>query len=89
MKVAVAGICFLRRGSRNVIRRMSAIEAATCIISQTIHRLSDVTDMNLLLGHVDDLVRKIPVYELTCLPNEEAARLSYETMRRGAEEIGL
>ena len=31
----------------------------------------------------------IPVFELECLPNEAAARLSYETMRRKAEEIGL
>ena len=37
----------------------------------------------------DKLVQMIPVYEMECLPNEEAARLSYETMRRGAEEAGF
>jgi hypothetical protein len=38
---------------------------------------------------VDRLVREIPIYELTNKPELDAARLSYETMHRGAEEANL
>ena len=34
-------------------------------------------------------LEEVPVYELENLPNADAARLSVETMRRGAEETGI
>ena len=34
-------------------------------------------------------VKEIPVYELLCLPDVDAAQLSYKTMRQGAKEAGL
>ncbi len=89
MKVPLAGICFLRRGEENSIRRLDAMEATARIFSQTMHRFKDVNNLDLLVSHVDKLVKEIPVYELYCLPNENAARLSYETMRRGAMEADL
>ena len=68
---------------------MTAIEATAHVFAQTIHRFKDTEKLDLLVSHVDKLVREIPVYELSCLPNEDAARLSYETMRRGAMEADL
>lgn len=87
MKVPLGGICFLRRGESNAIRRLSPLEASAQIISQTIHRFKSEDRLDLLLSHVDKLVREIPVYELCCTPTTDAALLSSETMRRGAEEI--
>lgn len=89
MKVPLAGICFLRRGEENSIRRLSPKEASTRIISQTTRRFKTEKRLDLLLSHVERLVTMIPVYELFCRPDADAARLSSETMRRGAEEIGL
>jgi hypothetical protein len=89
MKVPLGGICFLRRGEANTIRRLPIPEATAGIISQTVRRFQTVDRLDLLLKHVENLVTRIPVYELHCLPNSDAARLSYETMRQGAEEIGL
>ena len=89
MKVPLAGICFLRRGQENSIRRLSPLEATTRIISQTTRRFKTEERLDLLLKHVEKLVSMIPVYELFCTPEPHAARLSSETMRRGAEEIGL
>ena len=43
----------------------------------------------LMLDHVGNLVQNIPVFELENRPEPAAARLSYETMRRAAEEVGL
>ena len=88
-KVPLAGICFLRRGSENTIRRLPPFEATTYIISQTMRKFKDAEKLDLLLSHVDKLVSEIPVYELFNKPEPEAAKLSFETMRLGAEEAGL
>lgn len=88
-KVPLAGICFLRRGQENTIRRLDELEATTRILSQTMRRFKDVERLDLLLSHIDRLVKEIPVYELYNKPELDAARLSYETMRQGAKEAGL
>ena len=31
---------------------------------------------------ISDIIRLVPVYHLGCLPDEEAARLSYSTLKR-------
>lgn len=59
------------------------------LLSQTIHRFRDPARLDLMLRHLEALVVEIPVYELENRPEMEAARLSYETMRRGAEEAKL
>ena len=89
IKVPLAGICFLKQGEENAIRRVSNIEAISMIISQTHRRFKSTDGLDKMLDLVDQLVREIPIYELTNRPEPEAARLSYETMRRGAEEAGL
>lgn len=89
MKVPLAGICFLKRGEENRIRRLSAQEAIPMILSQTLNRFYYESTLDLLLNHINDLVEEIPIYELYNKPVPEAALLSYEKMRRGAEEAGL
>ncbi len=89
MKVPLAGICFLEQAKENQIRRLRPIEAIPMILSQTIRQFGDEQGLDLLLGHLDRLVDTIPVYKLRNLPQLEAAALSYETMRCGAEESGL
>ena len=88
-KVPLGGICFLRRGEENSIRRLDPLEATKYILSQTTRKLNKVENLDLLISHVDKLVREIPIYELFNKPVPEAAQLSYETMRRGAQEAGL
>ena len=39
-----------------------------------------------MLSHLTKLVEEIPIYELVNRPEIEAAKLSYETMRSGAQE---
>lgn len=88
-KVPLAGICFLKQANQNSIRRLSNQEALQRILGQTVWRFRDVKRLDQLLRYLDDLVGRIPVYELENRPEPEAARLSFDTMRRGAEEIGL
>lgn len=89
MKVPVAGICFLKQAPENRIRQLSPVEAIQKIVAQTTRKFSRVENLDLMLRHVEKLAFEIPVFELENRPEPEAARLSYETMRRKAEEIGL
>ena len=89
MKVPVAGICFLKQGPKNEIRRMDKLEAAQRIVGQTIFKFQDAEMLDKLFAQVEKLVEKIPVFEMENRPEPEAVHLSYETMRRGAEEFGL
>ena len=89
MKVPVAAICFLKQAPENRIRRLSQAEAVSRIISQTIRKFKKVERMDLMLSHVEKIVREIPIFELENRPEPAAAQLSYETMRKAAEESGL
>lgn len=89
MKVPLAGICFLKQAQENKIRRLEPQEALQKVLSQTIFRFPDPKMLDRMLTLLDCLVRQIPIYELENRPEPEAACLSYETMRRGAEEKGL
>ena len=89
MKVPVAGICFMKQARENRIRRLSQSEAVTKIIRQTIRKYKNVARLDLMLSYVEKIVQEIPVFELENRPEPDAARLSYETMRKAAEEMGL
>ena len=85
-KVPLAGICFLQQAKENKIRRLDAKEVLSRLIAQTLFRFKSVGSLDMLLATVDKLVREIPVFELENRPEPEAALLSYETLRRAAEE---
>lgn len=87
-KWPLGGICFLGKSQENRIRRLPAAEALPLILAQTTYRLPPQY-MELLLASLDSLLREIPVFLLENRPEEAAARLSFETMRRAAEEEGL
>lgn len=88
-KVPLGAVCFLKQAGENRIRRLAPQAALAKIMGQTIHRMGSAENLDLMLSHLEKLVQMIPVYELENRPEPEAARLSYETMRHGAEEMGL
>ena len=88
-KVPLAGICFLKQAKENKVRKISANEAMQNIFSQTFYKFRKAEKLSMLLSVVDKLVREIPIFELENRPEPAAARLSYETMRTAAEEMGL
>ena len=89
MKVPLAGICFLKQGKQNRIRRLSPQEALQKILGLTVWQRLPLEQLDLLLSHLDHLLANIPAFELENRPEPEAARLSYTTMQRAAEEMGL
>lgn len=86
MKVPLAGICFLKRGEENVIKRLTPLEATSRVISQTLRRFNKPENLDRMIELVDRLVSEIPIYELYNKPEPEAAMLSYNTMSRSSEE---
>ena len=88
-KAPLAGVCFLKRGEENKIRRMTKFEAMQRILGQTIYKLKNEDQLDKLIKSLELFLNDIPVYELENLPEISAAQLSYETMFRGAEEAGL
>ncbi len=86
-KVALAGICFLRRGEQNAIRRLGPAEILPRLMAQTMHNLGpNAMDRLLCLG--ERLIEEVPVFEMQCLANADAARLSCETMKKAMEDAG-
>ncbi len=88
-RVPLAGICFLKRGQENVIRRLEEKDVIGHVLYQTLYRFRAVERLDSLLDNLSMLVREVPVFELENLPEEAAAHLSYETMSRAAKEMGL
>lgn len=88
-RVALAGICFLEQGETNSIRRLSSKEALIKMLTQTNRKFKSAGRLDLKLDLVERLINDIPIYELTNNATPESAVLSYETMRKGAEEAGL
>lgn len=89
VKVPLAGICFLKQAPVNSIRRLDNMEAFSMFLTQTLYKNLEAEEMSDLLKTADQLIREIPIFELRNLPVPDAARLSYETMHRAAEEVGL
>ena len=88
-KAPLAGVCFLKQGSENKIRRLSGFEAMQKILGQTIYKFDEAVKLDRLLKSVEAFIAVIPVYELENIPETSAAELSYETMLAGAKEAGL
>ena len=82
LRAPVAGICFLRRGARAAIRRLSPLEAAAAIISQTNNRFGTAEGLSWLTEPLESLISAVPIYELTGNCPEESARLSHEIMTK-------
>lgn len=78
----VGGIAFLKRGEENSIRPITPGEALPRLMAQSLLKLSK-TQMEVQLTLVDSLLRKVPLWELTCRNDDEAAQLAHRAMTGG------
>lgn len=88
-RAPVVGLCFMKKADHNAIRRLSQLEAMQKVLGQTLRRYESEDKLDRMLVTLDQFLQEIPVYELENKPEPEAVRLSYETMRAGAQEAGL
>jgi hypothetical protein len=80
MCVPVGGICFLSRAEKNSIRRLSPNEGLAPMLEQTF-RPEDAKGTEQMLNLLTELCMRVPLWALSCNISEEAAQLSYHTMK--------
>ena len=78
-RAILGGICVLKRGERNEIRRISGKEAFLGIYSETL-RPKGPRDMNRVLDIIEGLIDRVPVWELKCNAEPDAVRVSFSAM---------
>lgn len=76
----VRGICFLKQDRENRIRTLGQTESLALMLNNT-WRPKDSQRMDRLLDMIERVVTEIPVYELRCTGEPEAARLAHEVMK--------
>ena len=71
----------LRQEKQNVITKLNVFQAFAALQPSTSPSLS-YSDFysSKVIENLDSILRQVPVYQLGCLPNDEAARLAYETL---------
>lgn len=78
-KMPLKGICFVQRGTTNSIRRIEAIDCLSLLFKQ-IYLPADTLAAGLTLELVDMLIKKVPLYVLTCDISEDAVRCGFEAL---------
>ena len=77
----LSGICFVKRGTTNSIRKIEPEEYVMMLFNQ-IYMPMDQTAVGQTLELVDTLVKHVPLYLLTCDMSEDAVRCSFEALTR-------
>ena len=77
----VQGICFLEQSPENRIRALSASEVTRRIFRQLLLPQEE-EELDRYWALLEKMLDTVPFYLLECNRDPEAARLSYETMRR-------
>ncbi len=75
----LAAICVIKRGSENSIRTLSSAEAIRLLMKQ-LYLPKNAEGLNLTLELLDKILKKIPIYELTCDISKQAVKTSFEKM---------
>ena len=78
-RALLSGICVLKRGRENRIRRLNSAEGLNALMRQIYFpRLSGTAPE--MLGVLDSILTLVPVWELECDISEDAVRCSFEAM---------
>ncbi len=75
----LTALCFIARGSGNVIRRITSHDAAGRIMNQIL-LIRDGTNISETLDLTDALLTAVPSYELTCTISPDAAVVAHDGM---------
>ena len=79
VRVPLAGIALLRRGEENLITPTGGISAIQRIFKQ-VNRPKDPQYREKLLELLDRLFRDVPIWDLQCNMDIQAARVAYDAM---------
>lgn len=80
-QMPVQGICILRRGKENAIRKISAIEGYPDLYKQTYRPEREKEKVIRTLSLLKQIAERVPLYEMHCNISEAAAELAWNTMK--------
>ena len=80
--VPVRALIWLEQAKQNRIAPLNAAQAMQVMLQQAMMPVWDDAAMDGATALMADLAQKLPFYHLQCLPDEAAARLTYETIRK-------
>lgn len=86
VRVPVAGICFLHRTEKNEIKPFSGHKAIFSLLEQTA-RPPSAELRGLLMTLCDKLLTTVPVWQMGCNMDPQAAHVSFDAMSRGRKEL--
>ena len=78
--VPVQAMIVLKQTPENSIRELTGFEKVTAVSNNVFYPRWLENGMELCLETLDHLLTKVPVYELSCRPDEDAVRLTEETI---------
>lgn len=79
VRVPVAGICFLHQAKDNSIKPLTGPKTIVSLLEQT-GRPADARLRIKLMELLDQLINEIPIWQMGCNMNPEAAVMSYQAM---------
>lgn len=78
--VPVEALIILKQAPENSIRKLEGFEKVTAVSNSVFYPRWLENGMELCLETLDHLLSKLPVYELSCRPDEEAVDLTEKTI---------
>ena len=75
----LAGICVIKRGEKNSIKRIEESAVLKALLRQ-IYMPENPDSLTLTMRIIDDIIRFVPIYELTCNVSKEAAECSFKAL---------
>ena len=78
--VPLKAMIVLKQSPENSIRELTGFEKVTAVSNNVFYPTWLENGMELCLETLDHLLSRIPVYELSCRPDEEAVKLTEETI---------
>ena len=81
-KVPLQGIAFLERGEKNSIAPLDSMKSLENLLNQTV-RPGEKECVEKLFALLDQMIKRVPIYKLTCNMEAESAHVSYEAMSKG------
>ena len=78
--IPLGAVAFLKRGDENKIRQMTPTEAVPYLFSQ-MARVHPKKHTEQMIALADKFLRVVPVWELTCRNDDEAAMVSRQAMQ--------
>lgn len=79
----IKAVVILKQGKENCIRKAKSIEAFRALYSETTVNSWNKKDVETIIELVENFIKEVPIYVLSCLPNQEAVDLLKKEIERG------